>query len=63
MNSSCINLIESIAFMNLITTYYEAFTVANIELLNQIGTGFKVIHIHETSKKLKTSWPTDFNCM
>lgn len=60
MNSSSINLIESIAFMNLITTYYEEFTVANIELLNQIGTGFKVIHIHETSKKLKMSWPTDF---
>lgn len=53
MNSSSINLIESIAFMNLITTYYEEFLVANIDLLNLTGTGFKGIHIHETSKKLE----------
>lgn len=52
-SSSSINLTESIAFMNLITTYYEEFLVTNIELLNVIGTGFKVIHIHETSKKLE----------
>lgn len=60
MNSSSINLIESLSLYEFDYNIYEEFLVANIELLNLIGTGFKVIHIHETSKKLKMSWPTDF---